>query len=144
MVCEVPANVLAVHSQSLSIPECPSGWSGLWIGYSFVMVKYLARIFFTKVWRIVVLFFFIFNFSTREPDRKVADNLCQAPDLVWKISELLPLSSATARKDTAITTQTNSVFGWRLLKTDNSSRNLRNRHSKPVILGPESVVVKFV
>lgn len=39
VVCEVPANVIAVHSQSISIPECPTGWTTLWIGYSFVMVS---------------------------------------------------------------------------------------------------------
>lgn len=39
VVCEAPANVIAVHSQSLSLPECPNGWSGLWIGYSFLMVS---------------------------------------------------------------------------------------------------------
>lgn len=38
-MCEAPANVIAVHSQSLGVPECPQGWSGLWIGYSFVMVS---------------------------------------------------------------------------------------------------------
>lgn len=41
VVCEAPANVIAVHSQSLALPECPYGWSSLWIGYSFVMVSYL-------------------------------------------------------------------------------------------------------
>lgn len=41
VVCEVPANVLAVHSQSLNIPDCPQGWTGLWIGYSFLMVRIL-------------------------------------------------------------------------------------------------------
>lgn len=40
VVCEAPSNVIAVHSQSLSIPDCPGGWSSLWIGYSFVMVMY--------------------------------------------------------------------------------------------------------
>jgi hypothetical protein len=39
IVCEAPANVIAVHSQSLGVPDCPQGWSGLWIGYSFVMVS---------------------------------------------------------------------------------------------------------
>jgi len=29
--------VIAVHSQSVTIPNCPQGWAGLWIGYSFVM-----------------------------------------------------------------------------------------------------------
>jgi len=37
VVCEAPSNVIAVHSQSFTIPDCPQGWSGLWIGYSFVM-----------------------------------------------------------------------------------------------------------
>lgn len=37
VVCETPANVIAVHSQSLSLPDCPNGWSSLWIGYSFIM-----------------------------------------------------------------------------------------------------------
>lgn len=38
VVCEAPANAIAVHSQSLNIPDCPSGWNMLWIGYSFAMV----------------------------------------------------------------------------------------------------------
>lgn len=38
-VCEAPAMVMAVHSQTIQIPQCPSGWSSLWIGYSFVMVS---------------------------------------------------------------------------------------------------------
>lgn len=38
-VCEVPSNVLAVHSQSAEIPDCPRGWESLWIGYSFAMVS---------------------------------------------------------------------------------------------------------
>lgn len=39
VVCEVPANVIAVHSQTLDVPNCPGGWSELWIGYSFIMVS---------------------------------------------------------------------------------------------------------
>lgn len=31
--------VMAVHSQTIQIPQCPTGWSSLWIGYSFVMVS---------------------------------------------------------------------------------------------------------
>lgn len=38
-VCEAPAMVIAVHSQTIQIPQCPEGWSSLWIGYSFVMVR---------------------------------------------------------------------------------------------------------
>ncbi|XP_053392808.1 collagen alpha-2(IV) chain-like isoform X2 [Mercenaria mercenaria] len=37
VVCDTPTNVIAVHSQTLEIPECPIGWTGLWIGYSFLM-----------------------------------------------------------------------------------------------------------
>uniref|UniRef100_A0A8C0QR62 Collagen type IV alpha 1 chain n=1 Tax=Chelonoidis abingdonii TaxID=106734 RepID=A0A8C0QR62_CHEAB len=36
-VCEAPAMVIAVHSQTVQIPSCPEGWMSLWIGYSFVM-----------------------------------------------------------------------------------------------------------
>ncbi|KAG8229547.1 hypothetical protein J437_LFUL009021 [Ladona fulva] len=36
-VCETTTRVIAVHSQSISIPSCPSGWEELWIGYSFLM-----------------------------------------------------------------------------------------------------------
>jgi len=36
-VCEAPASVIAVHSQSEQLPDCPYGWKGLWIGYSFAM-----------------------------------------------------------------------------------------------------------
>lgn len=38
-VCEAPAMVIAVHSQTVAIPSCPQGWLSLWIGYSFVMVR---------------------------------------------------------------------------------------------------------
>lgn len=37
-VCEAESNVIAVHSQTALIPECPSGWSSLWKGFSFAMV----------------------------------------------------------------------------------------------------------
>ena len=39
VVCETKANVLAVHSQDMNVPECPRNWEGLWIGYSFAMVR---------------------------------------------------------------------------------------------------------
>jgi len=38
-VCDVPANIIAVHSQTIDVPLCPRGWRGLWIGYSFAMVR---------------------------------------------------------------------------------------------------------
>uniref|UniRef100_A0AAR2J1Q2 Collagen, type IV, alpha 5 (Alport syndrome) n=1 Tax=Pygocentrus nattereri TaxID=42514 RepID=A0AAR2J1Q2_PYGNA len=36
-VCEAPAMVIAVHSQTIQVPECPENWIDLWIGYSFMM-----------------------------------------------------------------------------------------------------------
>lgn len=38
-VCEAPTRVIAVHSQTMAIPQCPGGWEELWIGYSFLMVS---------------------------------------------------------------------------------------------------------
>jgi len=37
VVCDFTANTIAVHSQTISVPQCPRGWRGLWIGYSFAM-----------------------------------------------------------------------------------------------------------
>lgn len=37
VVCETTANILAIHSQDMNIPDCPRGWESLWIGYSFAM-----------------------------------------------------------------------------------------------------------
>ena len=39
VVCETTANVMAVHSQDMNIPDCPRGWDSLWMGYSFAMVS---------------------------------------------------------------------------------------------------------
>jgi hypothetical protein len=60
-VCEVPSNVIAVHSQSLQVPECPYGWDGLWIGYSFLMVNLILLI-------LLIGYFSYFNLlnSTRQ------------------------------------------------------------------------------
>lgn len=38
-VCEAPSQAIAVHSQDITIPQCPLGWRSLWIGYSFLMVR---------------------------------------------------------------------------------------------------------
>lgn len=40
-VCEAPSQAVAVHSQDITIPQCPLGWRSLWIGYSFLMVRML-------------------------------------------------------------------------------------------------------
>ena len=39
-VCEIDSAVLAVHSQSDDIPDCPTTWTSLWVGYSFLMVSF--------------------------------------------------------------------------------------------------------
>jgi len=39
VVCDFTPNTIAVHSQTISVPQCPRGWRGLWIGYSFAMVS---------------------------------------------------------------------------------------------------------
>jgi len=36
-VCEVPTQVMAIHSQDANVPQCPPGWSGMYAGYSFIM-----------------------------------------------------------------------------------------------------------
>lgn len=36
-VCDARANVIAIHSQTSIVPDCPVGWLPLWVGYSFVM-----------------------------------------------------------------------------------------------------------
>lgn len=59
VVCEVPANVIAVHSQTLDIPNCPAGWNSLWIGYSFVMVS--KRIIYLML---IVIYIFTFIIVT--------------------------------------------------------------------------------
>lgn len=38
-VCEAPSRLVALHSQSSDIPDCPESWELLWTGYSFLMVS---------------------------------------------------------------------------------------------------------
>lgn len=52
VVCDVPNNVIAIHSQTVTIPECPRGWSSLWIGYSFVMVQFLRKSYLFNIYSI--------------------------------------------------------------------------------------------
>lgn len=35
-VCETKTRVIALHSQSMTIPTCPDGWEEIWFGYSFM------------------------------------------------------------------------------------------------------------
>lgn len=48
-VCDSSTNVIAVHSQTLNLPDCPQGWEGLWIGYSFAMVCFQFFFFFFNI-----------------------------------------------------------------------------------------------
>ena len=65
-VCEAPANVIAVHSQSLDIPECPPSWTSLWIGYSFAMVYYLVIILKSICCKLIEIMIQIFEFTLKE------------------------------------------------------------------------------
>lgn len=38
-VCETSTRVIALHSQTMHIPDCPSGWEEMWTGYSYFMVR---------------------------------------------------------------------------------------------------------
>lgn len=37
-VCESRTSIIAVHSQSMQLPDCPQDWEELWVGYSYLMV----------------------------------------------------------------------------------------------------------
>lgn len=36
-VCESSTRLIALHSQSMDIPDCPGGWEEAWVGYSYYM-----------------------------------------------------------------------------------------------------------
>ena len=42
-VCETPTKVMAMHSQTINVPDCPQNWEFLWAGYSFIMVHTLKH-----------------------------------------------------------------------------------------------------
>lgn len=39
-VCESRTKMIALHSQSMTIPNCPDTWEESWIGYSYLMVNF--------------------------------------------------------------------------------------------------------
>lgn len=41
-VCTAPSEVIAIHSQESTVPNCYQGWTSLWDGYSFVQVSVTA------------------------------------------------------------------------------------------------------
>lgn len=36
-VCDSSTKLIALHSQSMDIPDCPQGWEEAWVGYSYYM-----------------------------------------------------------------------------------------------------------
>lgn len=100
-VCEAPANVIAVHSQSLSIPDCPADWTQLWIGYSFAMVSFSLQ----------ASSDLILPCSTLPPELKVVVNRYLVPVAVSKISEQPHLSSAMEPVERVTILQTSSASG---------------------------------
>lgn len=54
VVCETSTRVIALHSQSMSIPDCPGGWEEMWTGYSYLMVSVLPPKFY-KITFILIL-----------------------------------------------------------------------------------------
>src|SRR6218665_142662 len=49
-VCEAPSNVIAIHSQTNDVPDCPNSWRPLWEGYSFAMVSFCFSCLFRQTW----------------------------------------------------------------------------------------------
>lgn len=39
-VCETDRPIMAIHSQSEQVPNCPRDWETMWIGFSFLMVSF--------------------------------------------------------------------------------------------------------
>jgi collagen type IV alpha len=76
-VCETPTKVLALHSQTMNVPDCPENWEYMWEGYSFVMVKSNL---------ILTYFHAILIFSTLMREQMVLDKAFLPPGLASKIS----------------------------------------------------------
>jgi integrin beta 8 len=89
-VCEAPANVIALHSQSENLPSCPNGWIRLWDGYSFVMVNFIDYL--NQIISLYSLYFS--NYSTEDQEPRAGVNLYKVLEAVWKILEQLHLLNA--------------------------------------------------
>lgn len=106
VVCEAPANVIAVHSQSLTIPDCPNGWESLWIGYSFVMVMSTpSPPFIIFSYKHIQLSLLLFHFSTLLWVMAAVVRHQHRPVHVWKISAPRRSSNVMALRVTAISTK---------------------------------------
>lgn len=83
-VCETSTRVIAIHSQSMSIPDCPGGWEEMWTGYSYFMVKDY-NINNNKI-RLCVRFLFCLNISQPLTTAVVSAKILFHLDLVLKSS----------------------------------------------------------
>lgn len=117
-VCDARANVIAIHSQTSVVPDCPVGWLPLWVGYSFVMVSWISNV---KVnvfcsetlktdWGV---FGSILSFRCRKPESELRVRVSPWPllDLVLSSSGRFPSSSVTA-EELVTTTPTHTATGW--------------------------------
>ena len=102
VVCETKANVLAVHSQDMNVPECPRNWEGLWIGYSFAMVLVTVGSWVTQIHPTCRSSFC----STLRRARRAAGSCCRAPVRAWRTSGRRPSSSAAAAAGRVTTSPT--------------------------------------
>lgn len=81
VVCQVPRTVITLHSQKTDVPDCPSGWKGLWKGYSFLAVC----IQFFDFW-IVRFALYHFTLNIYSMRKAVVAKHYQELALVWKNS----------------------------------------------------------
>lgn len=108
-MCEAPTRVMAVHSQTMVLPGCPTGWEEMWMGYSFLMASFvfiligiLTRFGFISLEWILFALFLVFTlifhseYSTLTLVRKAVVSRWFLLGRVWKISAQLRSSSATA------------------------------------------------
>lgn len=93
-VCETTSNVIAIHSQTTEIPDCPQSWESLWTGYSFVMVKTKVIFFLLTCWTLSCSIFQVFVLlSSILANRSRCRGLLSAPGFSWFMSRTFPPSA---------------------------------------------------
>ena len=103
-VCETPTKVLALHSQTMNVPDCPENWDYMWEGYSFVMVITQTFVYF--------LMPTLHCFSILMLGLTVPDKAFHLLDPALKISAADPLLNAMGTGDVT-TTPLHILTGWR-------------------------------
>lgn len=118
-VCEAPAMVIAVHSQTIGVPDCPSSWELLWIGYSFMMVG-CAICTLTPLYSASLVYksFYLylnkclpFVLSTLVQVQRAPVRLWPLLARAWRSSAAL-LSLNAMAEEHAITMETPTASGW--------------------------------